>query len=110
MSGMMRLGGTIFNIDKAFEGVGGCNSFTMSRAKGNQLSKGNNCGNAILFEIKKFLNEIENSEPTIVKQTASPKKANSHSKESNKCPECGEPIDHEGGCTICRACGYSHCV
>lgn len=26
-----------------------------------------------------------------------------------KCPECGNTIQHEGGCTICLSCGYSHC-
>lgn len=26
-----------------------------------------------------------------------------------KCPECGKPIEHEGGCVICRYCGYSKC-
>ncbi|NLT40117.1 MAG: vitamin B12-dependent ribonucleotide reductase [Clostridiales bacterium] len=25
------------------------------------------------------------------------------------CPECGDPIEHEGGCVICRRCGYSKC-
>ncbi|HYF81722.1 MAG TPA: ribonucleotide reductase N-terminal alpha domain-containing protein [Clostridia bacterium] len=25
------------------------------------------------------------------------------------CPECGSPIQHEGGCVICRNCGYSKC-
>lgn len=25
------------------------------------------------------------------------------------CPECGEILEHEGGCNICRACGYSKC-
>lgn len=28
---------------------------------------------------------------------------------SEKCPECGEPLQHEGGCDICKNCGYSHC-
>lgn len=26
-----------------------------------------------------------------------------------ECPECGTQILHEGGCTICLNCGYSHC-
>lgn len=26
-----------------------------------------------------------------------------------KCPECGKPLEHEGGCVICRNCGYSKC-
>jgi ribonucleoside-diphosphate reductase alpha chain len=25
------------------------------------------------------------------------------------CPECGGAIEHEGGCMVCRACGYSKC-
>lgn len=25
------------------------------------------------------------------------------------CPECGEAVEHEGGCVICRQCGYSKC-
>lgn len=26
-----------------------------------------------------------------------------------RCPECGSTIQHEGGCVICRNCGYSKC-
>jgi ribonucleoside-diphosphate reductase alpha chain len=26
------------------------------------------------------------------------------------CPECGSPIEHEGGCSVCRICGYSKCA
>lgn len=25
------------------------------------------------------------------------------------CPECGAKVEHEGGCVICRDCGYSKC-
>lgn len=25
------------------------------------------------------------------------------------CPDCESPIEHEGGCVICRNCGFSHC-
>ncbi|RGB64317.1 vitamin B12-dependent ribonucleotide reductase [Provencibacterium massiliense] len=25
------------------------------------------------------------------------------------CPECGQPLEHEGGCVSCRSCGYSKC-
>ena len=28
---------------------------------------------------------------------------------SAACPECGKPMEHEGGCTMCRHCGYSKC-
>ena len=109
MSGMMRLGGTIFNLDKAFEGVGGCNSFVAARGKGQELSKGNNCGNAVLFEIKKFLEEMRATPVNKIEKTNSETVIE---KDLIKCPECGEPLGagaHEGGCISCKNCGYSKC-
>ena len=29
--------------------------------------------------------------------------------EMHVCPECGGKVEHEGGCVICRACGFSKC-
>ena len=38
---------------------------------------------------------------------------NSDTKETpangSKCPECGSVMEHEGGCVVCRSCGYSKC-
>ncbi|OQA14214.1 MAG: ribonucleotide-diphosphate reductase subunit alpha [Firmicutes bacterium ADurb.Bin356] len=25
------------------------------------------------------------------------------------CPDCGSAMEHEGGCVVCRSCGYSKC-
>lgn len=29
--------------------------------------------------------------------------------EKSTCPECGNMVEHEGGCVICRSCGFSKC-
>lgn len=29
--------------------------------------------------------------------------------DENLCPECGSYIEHEGGCVVCKNCGYSKC-
>lgn len=26
------------------------------------------------------------------------------------CPDCGGPVEHEGGCCVCRSCGFSECA
>ena len=124
MSGMLRLGGNIFNIEKALEGLGPCNSFVGQRAKGNKLSKGSSCATAILNEIKKFLEEIDGQQvtpPNLVQKEEVEKiisnvnvsekntQADISTYDMDRCPECGEPMRHEGGCRICSSCGYSHC-
>ena len=44
-----------------------------------------------------------------------PKKINQNAKDQSLafnirfCPECGQKVEHEGGCVICRNCGYSKC-
>ena len=43
------------------------------------------------------LKEIQSSEPVLDKT------------KMRFCPECGAKVEHEGGCVICRNCGYSKC-
>lgn len=36
-------------------------------------------------------------------------KAIDQGKNIKTCPECGSEVEHEGGCVVCRNCGYSKC-
>lgn len=124
MAGMLRLGGNIFNIEKAFEGTGGCNSFVLRRAKGEHLSKGSSCGTAILNEIKAFLKEVEvvpivattsfeiKKEQQFTGEELLFKKQNGDTeyvKKFKKCPVCNDTMKHTDGCITCQACGWSKC-
>lgn len=99
MSGMLRLGGNLDNIEKAFRGCGTCNSFTTARLKGKKLSKGRSCPTAILNAIKEAQDEINNKNVILTKEEEN----------NSKCPECGETVQFSGGCVICPNCGYSKC-
>ena len=33
-----------------------------------------------------------------------------HANNGGACPDCGGPVEHEGGCCVCRVCGFSECA
>lgn len=130
MSGMLRLGGNIFNIEKAFDGMGACNSFVGQRAKGVQLSKGGSCSIAILNEIKAYLKEMDveetETEPTVKVKVKAKVEAQlvltdtekayikkngdiAFGKEFHKCPSCADKLEYNGGCLSCASCGWTKC-
>ena len=108
MSALLRVGGNIEQLEKAFSGIGACPSFASARAKGITLSKGNYCGMTIINEVKAFLKEVEGKEQ--------PKVENKKEENTNKqigntvCPECNEKtLSMQGGCNVCTNCGYTRC-
>lgn len=67
------------------------------------------CPDAIARVIKKVLkmqNNFGNPEEIATKLTA--KKPVQNNKQ-RFCPDCDEKLEHEGGCVVCRNCGYSKC-
>ena len=147
MSGMLRLGGKLDNVEQAFSGCGVCSSFVSARKTGKKISKGSSCPTAILNVLREveedlknerleelkligyydFHREHENYSPLTVREeviieeqektglTKDEKEfISKHGqiafvKSFNKCPECGDGIEHSGGCMICTGCGYSKC-
>ncbi len=46
---------------------------------------------------------------TIPAQDGQPAEIPATAGEIHTCPECGSAVEHEGGCVICRSCGFSKC-
>lgn len=67
-----------------------CQSCAFARAKGNPVD-GTSCPDIIAKCIKAAYTPTEVVEDT-----------------TEKCPECGQPVRHEGGCKVC-SCGWSKC-
>ena len=112
MISMAARGGIALNdiIDQLMS-TGACPSY----AKRAGTSKGSCCPMAVGFALKEmsetfndmFRFEIKNDRYEVVPpppKNQVPVKVN-----SAKCPECGEPLTFEGGCNICKACGWSKC-
>lgn len=102
MSAVLRLGGSLEQLKKAFSGISVCPSFTAAKGKGIILSPGNYCGMAILKEIEAFIKE-KHIDVQVTKQEQPKAETNV------ECPECGAALTMTGGCNVCSNCGYTKC-
>ncbi len=59
----------------------------------------------VLMKVNKFIQQGQMPMPAQMEPAAPA--ARDHS--MNFCPECGDKLTHEGGCVICRGCGFSKC-
>lgn len=107
-----RSGAGIHAIIDQLNSCGVCPSYAVRRATKKDTSPGSCCpiavGNALLEMWKEMQDELTVNEEVCLHVN----KKNSPPTQSEIkliCPECGEPIVHEGGCDICKNCGYSKC-
>ena len=125
MSALLRVGGSLEQLERAFSGIAPCPSFVSNRAKGISLSKGNYCGMAIINEVKAFLSEINSEQPKVINKEKENIKEEEFTKEEKdfmkkygevefvkafqKCPICKSKIMNTGGCISCPNGCWSKC-
>lgn len=98
------------------ESCGGCSAYMSRKATKHDTSPGSSCATAIakaLMEMRDSIkyeptNCCEEMEPVNVVETAE-LDANQDRNNTSVCPECGSPLIMEGGCNICKSCGWSKC-
>ena len=99
ISAAARSGVSLDDIVDQLMSTGACPSYA-KRGK----SKGSCCpmavGNALLDMYNEIQKELNNDNSSIT---------NDEEKSSILCPTCGEKLVFEGGCNICKACGWSKC-
>ena len=120
-----RGGVDIYSIVDQLKSSGVCPSYAVRRATKHDTSKGSCCpvaiGNALIDMYEELQNELGLVEEKEATETEKKDKTNSDKtnpqnsnmstkiKDKPKCPECGEPLIFEGGCNICKSCGWSKC-
>ncbi len=95
--------------------TGSCPSYSVRRATRKDTSKGSCCpmavGNALMDMYREVQEELFGGEKKKHVPPKAPKpKAVKKVETTVNCPECGEPLIFEGGCNICKSCGWSKCL
>ena len=106
----------IYTIIDQLNSTGSCPSYTVRRATQKDTSRGSCCpmavGNALLDmynEVQEELFGTEEKKVHVPPKAPKPRAVKSLEKKI-RCPECGEPLVFEGGCNICKSCGWSKCM
>jgi ribonucleoside-diphosphate reductase alpha chain len=105
-----RGGVDIYSIIDQLNSCGTCPSYAVRSATKRDTSKGSCCpvaiGNALLDMYKAMQKEVEREDDEEIDSSSE----NYKKKEVvNPCPQCGEELSFEGGCNICKSCGWSKC-
>lgn len=116
-----RGGVKIEDIADQLQSTGACPSYASRTATKHDTSKGACCpmavGNALMEMWKEMKERIEKGNSIIALANSNSQIPSSENKTSfnpeidngAKCPECGSELIQEGGCVICKSCGWSRC-
>ena len=110
----------VYSIVDQLKSVYVCPSYASRTATKHDCSKGSSCpsaiGNALLEMYREMQDDLFDDEGYIpqIDKVVTVKHDDSTiklPKEKNKpkCPECGGELTFEGGCVVCKDCGYSKC-
>lgn len=90
-----------------------CPSYAVRKAVNKDTSPGNCCPAAIGKALKEMHDEMLSEIGEVVAELKVATKPETKDKpiaqSKDKCPECGEPLEHVGGCATCPNCGWSRC-
>ncbi len=100
-----RAGVNIQNIVDQLDSSGACPSYAVRRATKGDTSKGSCCPMAVGNALIEMWKEVQTETHTFSKEVCE----ETHTSSKEKCPQCNEPLVNEGGCTSCKACGWSKC-
>ena len=116
---LCRAGVDIMTIKDQLDSTGVCPSYATRRATHHDTSAGSCCpmaiGNALVDMWHEMQEGVNDDEDDMVDAADCASAVPSEQQVSNNgnnavtCPECGNELVFEGGCNICKNCGWSKC-
>lgn len=113
-----RAGVDVYTIADQLKSCPACPSYVGRTMTKHDTSKGKCCPDAIANALINMYKEMKNSifsddiemsnvKSKVIKKNTEDKEQSVNVK--NPCPVCGEELTFEGGCNVCKACGWSKC-
>ena len=104
-----RSGCDINSVVDQLKSCGSCPSYTVRTFTKKDTSKGSCCpmavGWALIDMHDEMMRQVKSSN-----LIAPPKEEDGPKKEVvNPCPKCGDELTFQGGCNVCRSCGWTKC-
>lgn len=103
----------IYTIVDQLNSSGSCPSYVVRRSTKKDTSPGACCpmavGNALLDMYNEVQRELSDNPEKRPAEPIAPQVV-SGVRHKLTCPECGEQLYFEGGCNICKNCGWSKCL
>ena len=115
---LCRAGVAVHDIKDQLDSTGACPSYAVRSATKHDTSKGSCCpmaiGNALVDMWEEMQRDLNADESNIIFDKPIDKSLQNDIMETEQekhdvCPECGELLQHSGGCDFCVSCGFSHC-
>ena len=103
-----RSGCDINAIVDQLKSCGSCPSFVVRTFTKKDTSKGSCCPMAVGWALLDMYDEMQRQVKgaTLIAPAAEPEPKK---KIINPCPKCGDELTFQGGCNVCRTCGWTRC-
>ena len=110
LSACVRGGIPIEYVIEQLQKAGTCPSYQYARGSGKKVSPGKSCPSAMAKILQQIIDEFADDAKEIEESFEDEDEELSIEIPASECPECkNKTLYHEGGCIICKSCGYSKC-
>lgn len=99
-----RSGCDVYSIVDQLKSCGSCPSYTVRTFTKHDTSKGSCCPAAVGYALVDMWKEMQTETKGIENVPSEPVR-----KVINPCPMCGSELEFQGGCNVCRSCGWTKC-
>ncbi|MDR0309399.1 MAG: adenosylcobalamin-dependent ribonucleoside-diphosphate reductase [Candidatus Methanoplasma sp.] len=104
-----RSGCDIKSIADQLKSCGSCPSYVVRTFTKRDTSKGSCCPMAVGWALLDMHAEMQREVEGITFEAEKEKNAAESKKAFNPCPKCGDELQFQGGCNICKSCGWTKC-